>query len=113
MDQRSTRRVLNASVRACKRLSTSQVLPSVRACKSSSHPGGPHVQAWDGCGQREKGNGRLGDTSHAGSSPLPLPAAVPIPFGDDSVLRSRSSVIPTSTIIKNTFPTHHSIISQC
>ncbi|RSL82261.1 hypothetical protein CEP51_005268 [Fusarium floridanum] len=23
------------------------------------------------------------------------------------------SVIPTSTIIKNTFPTHHSIISQC
>ncbi|RSM12442.1 hypothetical protein CDV31_006283 [Fusarium ambrosium] len=32
-------------------------------------------------------------------------------------LRSRkrfwSSVIPTSTIIKNTFPTHHSIISQC
>ncbi|RSL84321.1 hypothetical protein CEP52_016474 [Fusarium oligoseptatum] len=27
--------------------------------------------------------------------------------------RSSSSVIPTSTIIKNTFPTHHSIISQC
>ncbi|RSL75881.1 hypothetical protein CEP51_010470 [Fusarium floridanum] len=26
---------------------------------------------------------------------------------------SCSSVIPTSTIIKNTFPTHHSIISQC
>ncbi|RSL97644.1 hypothetical protein CDV31_012922 [Fusarium ambrosium] len=28
-------------------------------------------------------------------------------------LRSSSSVIPTSTIIKNTFLTHHSIISQC
>ncbi|RSL82889.1 hypothetical protein CEP51_004853 [Fusarium floridanum] len=27
--------------------------------------------------------------------------------------RSWSSVIPTSTIIKNTFPTHHSTISQC
>ncbi|RSM04370.1 hypothetical protein CDV31_010072 [Fusarium ambrosium] len=29
------------------------------------------------------------------------------------LIRSYSSVIPTSTIIKNTFPTHHSIISQC
>ncbi|RSL66099.1 hypothetical protein CEP54_003953 [Fusarium duplospermum] len=31
----------------------------------------------------------------------------------EGVLRSAVSVIPASTIIKNTFPIHHSIISQC
>ncbi|RMJ01520.1 hypothetical protein CDV36_015737 [Fusarium kuroshium] len=33
--------------------------------------------------------------------------------GGDAAEPSCLSVIPTSTIIKNTFPTHHSIISQC
>ncbi|RSL52163.1 hypothetical protein CEP54_011066 [Fusarium duplospermum] len=30
-----------------------------------------------------------------------------------SLERSAVSIIPASTILKNTFPTHHSIISQC
>ncbi|RSL82323.1 hypothetical protein CEP51_005238 [Fusarium floridanum] len=35
------------------------------------------------------------------------------PLTPPSRIRSSSSVIPTLTIIKNTFLTHHSIISQC
>ncbi|RSL43050.1 hypothetical protein CEP51_016407, partial [Fusarium floridanum] len=40
-----------------------------------------------------------------------ISAFLPLSSGQNT--RSSSSVIPTSTIIKNTFPTHHSIISQC
>lgn len=45
------------------------------------HPGGPRVQARDGCGQKEKSHGRLGDSSHVGSSSFFLPAAVPTHWG--------------------------------
>lgn len=45
------------------------------------HLGGLHFQAWDGCGQKEKRHGRLGDSLHVGPPPFFLPVAVPIHWG--------------------------------
>ncbi|RMI95606.1 hypothetical protein CDV36_016394 [Fusarium kuroshium] len=42
-----------------------------------------------------------------------LPAGTALRSRQSPVQRSSSSGIPTLTITKNTFPTHHSIISQC
>jgi hypothetical protein len=68
------------------------------------HLGGLHFQAWDGCGQKEKGHGRLGDSSHVGPPPFFLPVAVPIHWGRSHSVPNCSGEVSTSGILEHGFP---------